>query len=130
MDKDLNKKLKESLLKNLDEYMPQCKESLIRNWHMHAINDVKTWEPDTHELVMLSQVARCLIDGFSSTYAGGDNLGDVANHLIDVAKIQHKVPHAVMSGPLRDAVVVDFLNFWANKHCMDLGFYTRDLTAP
>lgn len=27
-----------------------------------------------------------------------------------------------------DAILVDYINFIANKHCMDLGLYTKDLT--
>lgn len=40
--------------------------------------------------------------------------------------------HEVMVFPIRpeeiDAVLVDYINFIANKHCMDLGLYTKDLS--
>jgi len=131
MIRELNDKLKTALLKNLAEYMPSCKESLVRNIHMHTFKEVELWYPTAEDLMSLETVVGYIIDIFANSYKGGDSLGDVATGLVDAAKKERAYSATVPDRELWDAVIVDFLNFWASKRCMDLGLYTKDLlTEP
>lgn len=126
MSKELNEKLKVGLLKNLNEYLPQCKESLVRNKHMHEFKGVELWYPEL-DIGVLRLVGTHLIEEFADVYEVGDRLIDVVEALCAVAKKQRKVRPDDIDRALWDAFTVDFLNFWANKRCMDLGLYARDL---
>jgi|SRR6478735_10527641 len=127
MNKELNAKLKTGLLKSLSEYLPQCKDSLVRNKHMHEFREVDSFEPaelrDGIELWLSSFIAN-----FADTYDGEDRLGDVANALCDQAKALTGYPSKPSTR--NEALLVDFLNHWASARCMDLGLYARDLRKP
>ncbi len=127
MNKELNEKLKAGLLKNLNEYLPQCKESLVRNKHMHELKEVESMDLAPYMLERLAAVGRHLIEGFANRYTGGDHLIDVVECLCSTAKERRRVRPNEPDHALWDAFTVDFLNFWAGKRCMDLGLYTRDL---
>lgn len=108
------------LMKDLESYLPNCAESVIRNNHM---NDMKPGEE------IMPVVAREILERFVTAVPNysKDVWGtiDVLNSMSECAKI-HCPP---LGNKVIDALVIDFINYVAGLRCVDYGMYTKDLRA-
>lgn len=128
MNLDLNTQLLNSLMKNLKEYLPMCKERLVRNTHMREMKDAATWVPTVGQLDTLNLLLGHFVGKFAVAYEGGNRFVAIANALVaDAKKFVTARPKDAPDALLIDAALVDFLNYWSEKRGLDLALYTSDL---
>lgn len=124
---ELNARLGRALLKNLEEYMSRMPASLAFNAHMHSLPVSVGWIPAQSLTDGLTSFLKNFISNFESSYVGNNIVGSVVTALCAQAKHYRAVRPNEPDRHCTDAVLVDFLNFFASKRGCDLGFYTKDL---
>lgn len=113
------------LRSDLEKYAPICQDSVRANQHMN--------EYDGH-VRLVADVIKPWLDGFCqlfvARYRGGSNVVDMAMGMTRCARVWAYKSHENFSHSdqdTRNAVLTDFINFFASTRGVDFALYAMDL---
>lgn len=127
--------MKEAILKIVDKYCGTgIKKSVVRNGHMNHYNNTPNSveflkDEDFNEIVakeMLMQFADMVSH---KMILDNPKIMDIINPMTRNASNFLDTHQTTLPRVIKEAVVVDFINYFAAQYCVDLAYYTSDLNT-
>jgi hypothetical protein len=114
--------LDQNLRVDLDAYVPACQESVNRNGHMNACGGQASFDQEE---------ARVWLGGFcahfAKEYKGIAQTSKVLFAMAECAKEWKVISGVSPDHRVRDALIVDFVNFVGARRGVDFAMYVKDL---
>lgn len=114
--------LEQHLRADLEKYAPECQASVNRNSHMNACGGSASFDQEEAKVWLGGFCAH-----FAKGYKGRQGTGDVLFGMAACAKEWKVISGVSQDHRVRDALVVDFINFVGVRRGVDFGMYVKDL---